>query len=243
MHRSPRFFLLPLAFVIASTAFFAERSHAQLVPPGDYRGKSLAQWGLDWTEWGLRTGVAGQSRPDTVNGVRYLQPNFGSTFVQDLEAQPDTAFVFSPFLVFGENYDNGTSDNPNDPVLDEIFADATFTTKLDGATVLEGKANAFPARDFGPTAFAEPITYLTPQPRGPGVNSVAAIFGLGLGAIFDPLSPGQHTIVNVYNSPSFFGGPFTATYNITVVPEPGTVVGAGAGAVGLLIARRRSRQR
>jgi hypothetical protein len=172
-----------------------------------------------------------------VDGVRYLPPNFGETFVANVTIPEGTAVVFSPFVVFGENYDNGTS---NDPILNDIFAGAMFQTKFDGATVLEGSANAFPSRMFGPTSFAAPIMYTDPQPRGPGLNSVAAIFALGLGTIFDPLPLGHHTIQNVYTS-NFFGGPFTSTYNITVVPEPGGFAAIGACALSLLCARRRLR--
>jgi len=231
-------FIWPIFVLAASLSIAPARGQAQLAPPGDYHGKSLAQWGFDWSEWGIRTGLAGQSLPDTVDGVRYLPPNVGSTFVADLTVQQGTALVFSPFLVFGENYDNGGSDDPNDPILDQIFADATIETKLDGVTVLQGAADAFPARDFGPTAFASPIVYTDPQPRGPGLNSVAAIFALGIAAIFDPLSPGQHTIQNVYVS-NFFGGSFSATYNISVIPEPGSGFAGVTGALGLLVARRR----
>jgi hypothetical protein len=230
----------PLLVLTALLTLAPAISRAQLVPPGDFRGKSLAQWSFDWTEWGLKTGLGGQTLPDTVDGVRYLPPNLGSTFVTSLTIQQGTAVVFAPFVVFGENYDNGTSDNPADPVLNDIFADVTIQTMFDGATVLQGSGNAFPDRKYGPTSFAAPIVYIDPQPRGPGLNSVAAIFGLGIGAIFDPLPLGQHTIQNVYTS-NFFGGTFSTTYNITVIPEPSTLCGLGISALCLLVARGRVR--
>lgn len=229
--------LLPLFVLIASLMSVPATCSAQLVPPGDFRGKSLAQWTFDWTEWGLKTGLGGQTLPDTVDGVRYLPPNLGSTFVTSLTIQQDEAVLFAPFVVFGENYDNGTSDNPADPVLNDIFADVTIQTMFDGVTVLQGSGNSFPDRKYGPTSFAAPIVYTDPQPRGPGLNSVAAIFGLGIGAIFNPLPLGQHTIQNVYTS-NFFGGTFSATYNITVIPEPSTFALLIIGTTALGIRRR-----
>jgi hypothetical protein len=190
---------------------------AQIVPAGDFRGKSLDQWGLDYQQWGLKTGLGGQTLPDTVDGVRFLPPNLGSEFVANLTIQQGTPLVFLPFNVFGEIYDNGTQDNPNDPVIDEIFETSTIRTTFNGNVVLEGLASEFPDRTFGVTVFDEPILYAQPQPRGFGLNSVTAIFGTGITAIFDMLPLGQHTIAHVYNSP-FFGGTFTATYNITVAP-------------------------
>jgi hypothetical protein len=65
-----------------------------------------------------------------------------------------------------------------------------------------------------------------------------AIFGTGVTAIFDMLPLGQHTIMNVYNSP-FFGGTFSATYNITVVPEPDTFFLVGVVILGWIIGIRR----
>jgi hypothetical protein len=48
---------------------------------------------------------------------------------------------------------------------------------------------------------------------------------------------GEHTINSEYNS-SFFGMQ-TFTYNITVVPEPASVILVGIGAIGLSGYRRR----
>ena len=98
-----------------------------------------------------------------------------------------------------------------------LFENATIRTTFDGSVVLEGLASDFPERKSSVRTFSEPIPYVEPQDRG-GINAVAAIFEQGIGAMFDvPL--GEHTIMNVYES-TFFGGPFSATYNITVVPEP-----------------------
>jgi hypothetical protein len=238
-HRRLGFSLL----IFAASLAVVPAARAQLLPPGDYKGKSLDQWTLDWSMWAIATGLGGQTLPDTVDGVRYLPPNFGGgDFVADLTIPQGTGLVVAPFFVFGEKYDNGTEDNPTDPVIGSIFEDATIQTTFDGTVLLEGAASDFPERTSDVTVFPEPILYDEPQPRGPGLNAVAAIFGVGIGTIYDMLPIGQHTIRNEYNSPNFFGGPFSFTYNINVVPEPCTLVLIVLGVItaGRIVRIRRS---
>jgi hypothetical protein len=228
------------SLVLTASMLAPAIGRAQLLPPGDFQGKSLDEWTLDWSQWSIATGLGGQTLPDTVDGVKYLPPNFGGgDFVTSLTVSRDTPLLVSPFFVFGERYDNGTEDNPNDPIIDQIMDDAMIRTTFDGNVLLEGQASDFPERTFGVTVFAEPIPYAQPQPRGPGVNAVAAIFGIGIGTMYADLPLGEHTIRNVYNSPNFFGGPYSFTYNITVIPEPSTLVLLGSVLVGSFVCSRR----
>ncbi|MGD9637204.1 MAG: hypothetical protein AB7G28_11780 [Pirellulales bacterium] len=224
LHHRQSFWLLLAG--TASLLLVPATGRAQLVPPGDYRGTSLDEWGLDYLEWALATGLGEQTLPDTVDGVRYLPPNFGGgDFVASLTIDKSTAVISEPFSVFGEKYDNGTEDNPADPFIDTIFDETTIKVTYDGSVVLEGIAGNLTDRLFGVTVFPDPIPYAEPQPRGPGLNSIAAIFGVGVVTIFDPLPIGAHTIKNEFNSSVF--GAASYTYNITVVPEPGTLLLAG----------------
>ena len=211
---------LALALALSTLLVFVPAAcRAQLLSPGDFNGQSLDEWTSDWGEWAIATGLAGQTLPDTVNDVRYLPPNFGSSFVADVTITQGTAVVFSPYFVFGEKYDDGTEDLPGDIDGYMLFENATFQTTYDGNVVLEGLASAFPARKSSIRVYSPPLTYLTPQDRG-SHDAIAAIFGQGLGAMFE-VPHGEHEITNVYSS-TFFGGPFSTTYNITVVPEPST---------------------
>jgi hypothetical protein len=231
---------LPFLVLAGSVMLVPATCRAQLLPPGDFRGKSLDEWTIDWSQWSIATGLGEQSLPDTVDGVRYLPPNFGGgDFVTSLTISQGEPLMVAPFFVFGERYDNGTEDNPNDPVIGAILDDATIKVTYDGNILLEGVASAFPDRLSDVTVFPAPIPYAEPQPRGPGVNAIAALFGVGVGTLYDMLPLGQHTIRNEYNSPNFFGGPYSFTYNITVVPEPSTLFLLGSILVGWFVRIRR----
>jgi hypothetical protein len=212
-----------------------------LLPPGDFQGKPLAEWGFNYVEWAIKTGLGGQSLPDTVGNVRYLPADFGTgDFVTDLTIQQGTSLVRSPFFIFGERYDNGSEDNPNDPAINAILQDTTIKVSIDGSVVLEGLVSTFPDRTFGVTVFPQPIPYTQAQGRGPGVNSVAALFGLGITTIYDMLPVGQHTIRDEFNSPNFFGAR-SFTYQVNVLPEPGSLVLVGTNALGFVTFARRRR--
>lgn len=161
----------------------------------------------------------------------------GIAFVADLTIQQGTAVVFSPYFVFGETYDAGSDDLPSDIADFMLFENATVQTSLDGSVVLDGLASEFPDRKSSIRVFSQPISYLQPIDRG-GKNAIGAIFEQGIGAMFE-LPVGEHTIMNVYSS-NFFGGPFSATYNITVVPEPSSLLLLGIVGIGLPMMRRRS---
>src|SRR5262249_47368839 len=153
---------------------------------------------------------------NTVKGVRFLPPTIGGgEFEFEITVTAGTPIFLSSFYVFGEQYDDGTADNPADPILPFIFETTDVETCLDGQVVLSGTTSDMTDRLTGPSVFDEPIPYSTPQPRGPALNSVAATFTMGVGGIFPPLPVGTHTIENTIDS--LFFGPTHAVYHITVV--------------------------
>jgi hypothetical protein len=237
-HRQLFFWLLAL---IASLTSIPATCRAQLLPPGVYNGKSLEQWTLDWGEWAIKTDPGGQMLPDAVDGVRYgpPAPTGVSEFVADWTIQRGTALAFSPFIAYGERYEDGSEDPVSAINEFMLFETATIQVTLNGNVVLEGHASHFPDRKTGVRVFPEPIAYAEPEDRG-GINAVASIFEQGIGVMFD-LPLGEHTITNVLES-EFFGGPFTAIYNVTVVPEPTSLGSIGIGVLGL-VGRGRWRRR
>ena len=144
LHRRFSFSLLVL---IASLMCVPATCSAELLPPGDFNGMSLNQWGLDYAEWSAPLVSPGfilpdPSRPDTVNGVRYLPvgPAEIKDFTANLTIEPGTALFASPFYFYGEQYDDGHSDDPADPLIQTILDEATVRVTLDGVVLLEGTA-------------------------------------------------------------------------------------------------------
>ncbi len=198
MKRQHRRFIFPLLVLTALLTSLPAACHAQLLPPGDFRGKSLAEWGLEYFEWDSAT-YGGQTRPDTVDGVRFL-PIGGA----DVTVPPGTPLAWSPYFVTGEQYDDGSEDDLVDlgPFLDTMFAETTIRTTLNGSVIFDGSAGDFPER-MVVTEFAESFPYVAPEPREPGLNAIGAIWAMGLMAIIDDLPPGEHTIAhNLVLSPN-----------------------------------------
>lgn len=231
MNLHPQRCLVVFLALTTVQALVPTTARAELLPPGDFNGTPQTELGLDWVQWAVATGLGGQSLPDTIDGIRYLPANFGGgDFVTDLTIELGTPLIVSPFFVIGEQYDDGTADNPADPFIDTIFAETTIETTFDGSVILEGTTSDMLDRRFAVTVFSAPIPYADPQPRG-SINAVSSIFGTGLVTIFDDLPVGEHTIRNEFNSTIF--GAASYTYNVNVVPEPASVVTAGIGALAL----------
>jgi hypothetical protein len=247
-----RFFVL-LVVLAAHLMLFPASGTGQLLPPGDFNGTSFQQWGLDYAVWAAPLSPPGvipldPSRQDTVNGVRYLPVDSSiRDFTANLTIQQGTALFGSPFFVYGERYDDGHADNPADPLIDTIFDETTLRVTLNGMVLLEGTASSLAARQFGPTYFAEPIPYITPQQRGPdgsplgqGLFAIASAWTQGIGTMYTNLPRGEHTLRTEFTS-EFFGGTYSNTYHISVVPESSTLIPVGIGALSFLGCARRRR--
>jgi hypothetical protein len=246
--------IFPLVVLAAGLIFLPAKCSAQLLPPGDFNGKSFQQWGLEYGQWAAPlSSPAGvipydPNRPNTFDGVRFLpvvDAFSNRDFTTNLTIQEGTAIIGTPFLIYGERYDDGHEDNPDDPLIATIFEQTTVRTTLDGAVVLDGTASSLSNRRFGPSHFPEPIAYTVPQQRGPdgsplgqGLFAIASAWTTGIGTMFANLSVGEHTLRNEYNS-EFFGGAYSNTYHISVVPEPNSLVLLGSFMVGWSVFVRR----
>ena len=224
-------------FVLMGSTPALGQQFGLLPPDAIYRGRTLAQWNGLAAEWNIAMGLGDASGlSDTVDGVRFLpQPVGAGEFEFDVILPAGTAFLYGSFGVSGERYSDGSQDNPADPIIPQIFADATIETILDGNVLLAGKAANHSNRLVGPIFSDPPIFYNQPQPRGT-VDAVAAVWHMGVAGLYR-LPFGAHTLENTIES-EFFGNTHV-TYHINVVPEPSTVTLEGVGVIGLLAAARR----
>lgn len=212
---APRAFAA-VGIVLAVTATATpEPKRASVLHPShaNLRGRSVEEWNALAIIWRVANGLGGQSLPDTVDGVRFLGGAFSpGDYEFDVRVPSGTSLAFPAFFVFGELYDDGSSDNPEDPFLDFIFETTTVEMRLDGKVIRSGLASDLDA--FGPVPLDEPIFYEEPQPRGPELNAVAATFVLGTANLFQPLPPGEHTLETTVSSAVF--GEFHYTHHIEV---------------------------
>ena len=205
-----------LLLAVPGSAPQAGQGDPPLVPPSaNFRGNSFEEWNVLSLEWEIATGLGGQDLPDTVKEVRFLPGNFvGDEF--DIQLKPGTAIAFPAWPVYGELYDDGTQDDP-DADYSFLYESTLIDARLDGKVLLQGLASDLDAYSFGPVVLDEPIFYETPQPRGPGLNAIAATFVFGIGSVYRPLPVGEHTLViDVQND---FLGSYHTTYHITVSPK------------------------
>jgi hypothetical protein len=206
----------------------AQGGKSPLMPPqSNAFGRSLEEWSALQTEYAIATGLGGASLSNTVDGVRLLPGDFvNSTPVFDITLAPGTRFVASPFFLFGELYDDGSSDDPDvlAPFIKDILDNTQILIELDGRVLLEGSGAELQDYIWGPVWLPEPVVYKEPIPRGPGLNAVAALWTIGFGAVYNPLSIGRHTLIYTVQSPFFVSesnpsGISVFTYNLTVSPK------------------------
>jgi hypothetical protein len=217
-----------------------------LLPPNSHAyGTTLQELGVHYSQWAIESGLAGGTDlSDQLGRVQFLPTDVTQPTAEfNVTLRPGTPFFATPFFVFGERYDdpNVRDDAPEDIKDLMIFETAQIQTVLDGKVVLEGTGTDLAKRMFGPTVFSEPIAYEDPQPRGPDLNAVAALFVQGVGTLFEPLPVGQHTLVNTVDS-AFFGD-LQFTYHITVSPQAAKAAPSPASIVSLGVPDRHEHER
>jgi hypothetical protein len=216
-------FVALVGVVLAPTLSLGQGGRSPLMPPqSNAFGKSFEEWNVLYSQWATESlSGGGTDLSDTVGHVSFLPGVLGNvpTTEFDVSLPPGTPFVSPPFFVNGESYDDPAvpDDNPADSILDLIFATTEIRVVLDGRVLMDGTGTELQAFQFGPVYYDEPIVYDPPQSRGPGLNATAALFVKGIGAVYQPLPPGRHTLV--YTVRSAFFSDFQVTYHLTVSPR------------------------
>ena len=125
-------------------------------------------------------------------------------------------FIFVPInSMWGEQYADGSTDDPNDPNLDGSgHAASSWGSMLTMSQTLDGSPVRVDLKNYGVpiTWFDQPIYYADTS----SWDSVAAIWFQSYGFMIKPLTPGVHTLTNVVED-QWFSSSFTDTYKITVV--------------------------
>jgi hypothetical protein len=210
--------------VFATCVATARDDDGPLLPPqASFRGKSFAEWNFLWSQRTIELNLGGSTRvPETIKKVRLL-PSVVTpgTYEFDVTIPTGTAVVTSPLFIYGEHYDNPNvpDDTPQLIVDLQLFETADIEVIFDGDVLLQGTGADLARWHFGPTYFDPPIQYAEPQFRGTDedgnpVNAIEALFVEGIGTVYHPLPPGQHTLVQNLSSPFF--GDFHYVYNIVV---------------------------
>jgi hypothetical protein len=214
--------LFVAALAAGSSDVWAQCGPSPLVPPNSHAyGKSFEEWNVLYTQWAVATELGGKNLSNTVDGVRFLPNNVAhpGTYEFDVTMNPGTPFVAPPFPVFGEMYADGSQDDPDDPILGLIFDLTDIQVVLDGKMLMDSTAAELAKYQYGPVYFEHPVPYAEPYDHGGGVYSTAAVWTIGVGAVYHPLPVGRHTLVVSTDDHGMGLGSYQFTYHITVSPH------------------------
>jgi len=206
------------AWIVCIVLALAAVAYAQ--PPGHSSayGKTLGEWMVGWFE-----GQFGASDGDGDGKVVYLKfPAFEDYTIDtdtwtayselDQTLEPGTAFAYPIRLAYGEVYEDGTEDDPDDPLWSpDAIMDVELLVTVDGETLIDSAEDDLEDWFFGPEYFDETIEYDEPT----GYGAVGAVWVQGLGFVHTPLSKGDHVVHIVLYIPAW-ELTYDETWNITV---------------------------
>lgn len=184
-------------------------------------GKTLGEWQKLYFTWFLG---GDQSNPEghvvfmpIPDGVPQEAPDGTVFFVghADVTLADNQAFMLPVWTYVGEAY---LQDIPDDaPLPEEVFTGADVLVLLDGKPLLDSTKDDLSKFYTDAVYFDQPIVYDNPQPRGDGIDAVAALWVQGVGLLRGPLKVGEHTL-SLYVDTGFGFG-FINTWDIVVVSD------------------------
>ncbi len=219
------FLIIVTVVALAVTALWVSQAVAKpkVTPPNSMAfGRTLAEWLTVYWRWMFEggEGKVGNVQLMPLPAGEYVggDGSQGDPEVYvgelDITIEAGTAFVIPLFAWIGEEYVDGSQD---EPIPDDVFLAEWVQPLLtiDGETIVSEENKA--AFYVGQTWFDPAIEYPEPSPYG----SVAAIWFQGIGIVSKPLPEGEH-VIHLYEPFSIYGfffGVYDNTWNITVVDE------------------------
>jgi hypothetical protein len=245
-----RYPILTCGVLLIAAASITADSHAQIVPPnGTYGGRTYPQWQVKYWQDLIATPVVNNRHPYLTpeafgdqNGVVFL-PDFPGAQV-DLTVSTETALLLSII-----SFESSVFEPPPDHGDDEASMRANSNMRVDqqAASGFFAQIDGVPV-DLTPFRFETPLFEWGPLPENNifqffGLTAPAGTTSLAVGAgyylLLEPLSVGNHVL---HFGHGMAGGAAATTYNVTVIPEPTSLIILGIAVVAGLVACRRSRQ-
>ena len=168
-------------------------------------GKSLTEWmTLDnsWRLGGEQSNPEGKMvfLPDisseAADGGEWVYDEDSNTWTYaaeiDVALEPGQKFAMPLIYFYGEVYEDGTEDDPDDYDVEALLAAYDIQVSLDGDLILDTTDEDIGDSFYGPAYFDETIEFDEPNPYSGGIG---ATWVAGYGFVHQPLSTGEHTLV------------------------------------------------